>query len=88
MDNWKECYSIETSTLSLLPFNFSIWSIFVETQKTWHSKKPFQQLKRFKDDVNEVKYGFECGLSLKGFNDIEIGDTLESFEVKEVKRKL
>lgn len=47
-----------------------------------------QQLKRFKDDVNEVKYGFECGLSLKGFNDIEIGDTLESFEVKEVKRKL
>ncbi len=47
-----------------------------------------QQLKRFKDDVNEVKYGFECGLSLKGFNDIEIGDTLESFEIKEVKRKL
>jgi translation initiation factor IF-2 len=47
-----------------------------------------QQLKRFKDDVNEVKYGFECGMSLKGFNDIEVGDTLESFEVKEVKRKL
>jgi len=47
-----------------------------------------QQLKRFKDDVNEVKYGFECGMSLKGFNDIEVGDTLESYEVKEVKRKL
>lgn len=47
-----------------------------------------QQLKRFKDDVNEVKYGFECGMSLKGFNDIEVGDTLESFEIKEVKRKL
>jgi translation initiation factor IF-2 len=47
-----------------------------------------QQLKRFKDDVNEVKYGFECGMSLKGFNDIEVGDTFESYEVKEVKRKL
>ncbi|WP_310587523.1 translation initiation factor IF-2 [Emticicia aquatica] len=47
-----------------------------------------QQLKRFKDDVNEVKYGFECGMSLKGFNDIEVGDILESFEIKEVKRKL
>ncbi|WP_435355627.1 translation initiation factor IF-2 [Emticicia sp. SJ17W-69] len=47
-----------------------------------------QQLKRFKDDVNEVKYGFECGMSLKGFNEIEVGDTLESFEIKEVKRKL
>ncbi len=47
-----------------------------------------QQLKRFKDDVNEVKYGFECGMSLKGFNEIEVGDTLESYELKEIKRKL
>ena len=47
-----------------------------------------QQLKRFKDDVNEVKYGFECGLSLKGFNEIEVNDILESYEIKEVKRKL
>ena len=47
-----------------------------------------QQLRRFKDDVNEVKYGFECGMSLKGFNEIEVGDTLESFEIKEIKRKL
>jgi translation initiation factor IF-2 len=46
------------------------------------------QLKRFKDDVNEVKTNFECGLSIKGFNDIEIGDTIESFEIKEVKRTL
>lgn len=45
-------------------------------------------LKRFKDDVSEVKFGYECGLSLKGFNDIQMGDTLESFEQKEVKRKL
>ncbi len=47
-----------------------------------------QQLRRFKDDVSEVKYGIECGMSLKGFNEIEVGDTLESFEIKEIKRKL
>ena len=46
------------------------------------------QLKRFKDDVNEVKTNFECGLSVKGFNDIEVGDTIESFEIKEIKRTL
>jgi translation initiation factor IF-2 len=45
-------------------------------------------LKRFKDDVNEVRTNFECGLSIKGFNDIEVGDTIESFEIKEVKRTL
>ena len=46
------------------------------------------QLKRYKDDVAEVRNGFECGLSVKGFNDIEVGDTIESFDIKEVKRKL
>lgn len=45
-------------------------------------------LKRFKDDASEVKNGFECGISLKGYNDIEIGDNIESFENKEIKRKL
>ncbi|MGC9162675.1 MAG: translation initiation factor IF-2 [Thiomonas sp.] len=45
-------------------------------------------LKRFKDDVREVKEGFECGLSLKNFQDIEVGDQLEVFEVKEVARTL
>lgn len=45
-------------------------------------------LKRFKDDVKEVKAGFECGLSLKNFNDIEVGDQLEVFEVVEVARSL
>jgi translation initiation factor IF-2 len=45
-------------------------------------------LKRFKDDVREVKEGFECGLSLKNFNDIKEGDQLEVFEVKEVARTL
>ncbi|HEY8609234.1 MAG TPA: translation initiation factor IF-2 [Noviherbaspirillum sp.] len=45
-------------------------------------------LKRFKDDVKEVKAGFECGLSLKNFNDIKEGDQLEIFEVQEVARTL
>jgi translation initiation factor IF-2 len=45
-------------------------------------------LKRFKDDVREVKAGFECGLSLKNFNDIEVGDQLEVFEIVEVSRTL
>ncbi|WP_460637244.1 translation initiation factor IF-2 [Larkinella harenae] len=45
-------------------------------------------LKRFKDDVNEVRNGYECGLSIKNFNDIQVGDTIESFELKEVKRTL
>ena len=46
------------------------------------------QLKRFKDDVNEVKSGYECGLSIKGFNDIKVGDVIEGFEIQEVKRTL
>ncbi len=45
-------------------------------------------LKRFKDDVAEVKFGFDCGLGIKNYNDIREGDTIEVFEQKEVKRKL
>jgi translation initiation factor IF-2 len=45
-------------------------------------------LKRFKDDVKEVKSNFECGLSLKNFNDLEKGDQLEVFEMVEVARTL
>jgi translation initiation factor IF-2 len=45
-------------------------------------------LKRFKDDVREVREGFECGLSLKNFSDIKEGDQLEVFEIKEVARTL
>jgi len=45
-------------------------------------------LKRFKDDVGEVKFGYECGLSVKNFHDLEVGDLLECYEMKEVKRTL
>jgi translation initiation factor IF-2 len=45
-------------------------------------------LKRFKEDVGEVRSGFECGMSIRNFNDIKIGDVIECFELKEVKRTL
>jgi len=45
-------------------------------------------LKRFKDDVKEVKSGFECGLSLRNYNDLMLGDKLEAFEIVEVARSL
>jgi translation initiation factor IF-2 len=45
-------------------------------------------LKRFKDDVREVKAGFECGLSVKNYDDVKVGDQLEAYEVVEVARTL
>ncbi|HBI80440.1 MAG TPA: translation initiation factor IF-2, partial [Bacteroidales bacterium] len=47
-----------------------------------------ESLKRFKDDVREVTSGFECGLNIKNFNDIKVGDIIEGFQETEVKRKL
>jgi len=45
-------------------------------------------LKRFKDDVKEVRSNFECGLSLKNYNDLVVGDHLEAFEIIEVARAI
>ena len=45
-------------------------------------------LKRFKDDAREVQNGYECGLTLRDFNDLAVGDTLEIFEMREVPREL
>ncbi|WP_291091500.1 translation initiation factor IF-2 [Empedobacter sp. UBA7494] len=45
-------------------------------------------LKRFKDDVKEVSKGYECGLNIKNFNDIQVGDIIEAYETVEVKKKL
>ncbi|QNH61825.1 translation initiation factor IF-2 [Hymenobacter sediminicola] len=47
-----------------------------------------QDLKRYKDDVSEVRQGYECGISIKGFNDLREGDNIEGFEEQEVKRTL
>jgi translation initiation factor IF-2 len=65
-----------TASARLLRDNVVIWTGELES------------LKRFKDDVREVKAGFECGLSLKGYDDIKEGDQLEIFEVQEVARTL
>ncbi len=65
-----------TANARLLRDNVVIWTGELES------------LKRFKDDVREVKAGFECGLSLKGYDDIKEGDQLEIFEVQEVARTL
>lgn len=48
----------------------------------------FSSLKRFKDDVREVAEGFECGLTLAGFDDIREGDVIEAYEIQKIARKL
>ncbi|CDM24997.1 translation initiation factor IF-2 [Castellaniella defragrans] len=53
-----------------------------------HWTGSLDSLRRFKDDVKEVKAGFDCGITLKGNNDIQVGDQLEVFEIKEVARTL
>lgn len=45
-------------------------------------------LKRFKDDVREVAAGYECGITLRGHNDLQVGDTMESFEMRAIPRTL
>ena len=45
-------------------------------------------LKRFKDDVKEVASGYECGLNIHNYNDIKVGDLVESYEEVEVKKTL
>ena len=47
-----------------------------------------ESLKRFKEDVKEVGTNFECGLNIKNFNDIKVGDIIESFEETEVRKTL
>uniref|UniRef100_UPI00211ADF94 translation initiation factor IF-2 n=1 Tax=Alcaligenes xylosoxydans xylosoxydans TaxID=85698 RepID=UPI00211ADF94 len=53
-----------------------------------HWTGQLDSLRRFKDDVKEVKSGFDCGLTLRGNNDIQVGDQLEVFEIKEIARTL
>jgi translation initiation factor IF-2 len=45
-------------------------------------------LKRFKDDVKEVKNGMECGMTLKNYNDLKVGDMIEAYEIVEIKQVL
>jgi translation initiation factor IF-2 len=45
-------------------------------------------LKRFKDDVREVREGFECGIGIESFNDVKVGDLIEAYKIEEVARSL
>jgi translation initiation factor IF-2 len=45
-------------------------------------------LKRFKDDVREVREGFECGIGVENFNDVKVGDLIEAYRIEEVARSL
>ncbi len=65
-----------TSSVRLLRNNIVVWTGEIDS------------LKRFKDDAKEVRAGLECGLSLKNYNDIQVGDQLEVFEIQEVARTL
>ena len=47
-----------------------------------------ESLRRFKDDVNEVRNGMECGIGVKNYNDVKVGDQIEVYEIKEIKRTL
>ncbi|MFN4341526.1 MAG: translation initiation factor IF-2 [Azonexus sp.] len=75
------CYVLEgvvkrSSRVRLLRNNVVLWDGELDS------------LKRFKDDVKEVRSNFECGLSLRGNNDIQVGDQLEVYEIQEVARSL
>jgi translation initiation factor IF-2 len=52
----------------------------------WEGK--LEALKRFKDDVKEVEKGFECGITLDGYSELQEGDRLESFKIEELARTL
>jgi len=65
-----------TSSVRLLRNNIVVWTGEIDS------------LKRFKDDAKEVRAGSECGLTLKNYNEIEVGDMLEVFEVQEIARTL
>jgi translation initiation factor IF-2 len=45
-------------------------------------------LRRFKEDVREVREGFECGLKIAGYDDVKVGDVIEAFRIDQVKRAL
>ncbi len=47
-----------------------------------------ESLRRYKDDVNEVRSGTECGIGVKDYNDVKVGDQIEVYDVKEVAREL
>ena len=47
-----------------------------------------ESLKRFKDDVRDVREGFECGIKIAGYDDIKVGDVIEAYRIDQIQRKL
>ena len=68
-------------------FDRRIRKVFVYPVKEGQTTQ-LGSLKRFKDDAKEVKAGFECGLTFDNYNDIQVGDFVEAYEIIEVKQKL
>ena len=78
-----ECVVADATSLDTKPSNYTY-----KVDQIDPVNKPYDYELSFKDDVQEVKFGYECGLSVKNFNDLEVGDNLECYEMKEVKRTL
>ena len=49
---------------------------------------PIETLKRFKDDQREVATGYECGITLRGYNELQVGDIFECYEMRQIQREL
>src|SRR6185295_4316266 len=64
----------------------SLVRVMREGAEIWQGK--LSSLKRFKDDVREVKEGFDCGISLEGFDDVAVGDIIQAYEIESVKQTL
>jgi len=47
-----------------------------------------QSLRRFQDEVNEVRTGMECGIRIEGYSDFQVGDTIESYSIEKIAAKL
>ena len=56
------------------------------TGRSWRTTSRSARCKRFKDDATEVREGFECGMTLGGFNNIQVGDIIETLEMREKPR--
>lgn len=81
------CFVTEGRIMKNTPIRIIRDGIVLYPSKAGQTAK-IAALKRFKDDVKEVKSGTECGISIENFNDIKIGDVIEGYEISEVKAKL
>ena len=79
-------YSMERSSVTPRSGSSAMVSWYIQKAKVRAAE--LASLKRFKDDVKEVPSGMECGLTIKNYNDIKVGDIIEAFEEEEVKRTL